>query len=357
MVAQRQQEWRERIEARPIELIDRRREALLADAKAAVGAFVGAQPENFGFVTNATGGVNAVLQSLELDAGDELLTVNHVYNAVRQAMRHVAQRAGAAVIEVPIPLPVHSPQQLIDAIGANLSERTRLVVIDHVTSPTALVFPIQQIIDRCATRGIDVLVDGAHAPGMVDLDIESLGAAYYSANLHKWACAPMGTAMLWVRPDRQAAIHPTTVSHYYGEGMAAEFSWQGTRDMSGWLAAPTAIEYFEQYGWQRVREHNHQMAMWVQRMLCDRWNSLGVQPTTPLDGSMIGSMTTLRLPDRMREIFASPADLHDRLYDAFSIEVPIFDWDDAWWIRASCQIYNTPDDYERLADAVLKILA
>lgn len=357
MVSEAQQRWRERIEARPIELIDRRRDDLLSDAKAAVAQFVGVQPQDFGFVTNATGGVNAVLQSLAFEPGDELLTVNHVYNAVRQAMRHVAERSGAKVIELPIPLPVQSPQQLVDTIAAGLTDRTKLVVVDHITSPTALIFPVKQIIELCEQRGIDVLFDGAHAPGMVDLDIASLGAAYYSANLHKWACAPMGTAMLWVRPDKQAAIHPTTISHFYGEGLAAELSWQGTRDMSGWFAAPDAIAYFEQYGWDRVREHNHQMATWVQRMLCEHWASIGVEPTTPLDGSMIGSMTTLRLPERMRDVCETPIGLHDRLYDEFALEVPIFDWDDAWWIRASCQIYNTPDDYEKLADAVLKLLA
>lgn len=356
VVSQAQQAWREKIEARPIELIDRRRAELVEPAKNAVGMFVGANPQDFGFVTNATEGVNAVLQSLRFEPGDELLTVNHVYNAVRQAMRHVAQRDGAKMIELPIPLPVQSPQQLVDAIEAGLTERTRLVVIDHITSPTALIFPVKHIVDLCAACGIDVLVDGAHAPGMVDLDIEALGAAYYSANLHKWACAPMGTAMLWVRPDKQQQIHPTTVSHFYGEGLAAEFAWQGTRDYSGWLSAPAAIEYFEQYGWQRVREHNHQMATWVQAMLCERWGKHGVEPTTPLDGSMIGSMTTLRLPDRVRELFELPEHLHNRLYDGYSIEVPIFDWDDAWWIRASCQIYNTPDHYEYLADALLKIL-
>lgn len=357
-VSQAQQRWRELIEARPIELIDRRRDDLLATAKQAVGRFVGGNPEDFGFITNATGGINAVLQSLTLNPGDELLTVNHVYNAVRQAMKHVAQRSGANVIELAIPLPVHSPQQLLDAIEAGITDRTRLVVVDHITSPTALIFPIKQIIEACEKRSIDVLVDGAHAPGMVDLDIAALNPAYYSANLHKWACAPMGTAMLWVRPDRQADIHPTTVSHFYGEGLAAEFAWQGTRDMSGWFVAPDAIDYMqEHYGWDRVLEHNHQMATWVQHMLCEKWGRFGVEPTTPLDGSMIGSMTTLRLPESMKQKFETPIDLHNRLYDEFKIEAPIFDWDDAWWIRASCQVYNIPEHYEQLADAVTKILS
>lgn len=355
-VSEIQQQWRERIEARPIELIDRRRDELLEESKRAVGDFVGAKPENFGFVSNATAGVNAVLRSLRFKPGDELVTVNHVYNAVRQVMRYVGERDGATVIEIPIGLPVSGPQELIGAIRARLSERTRLLVVDHITSPTALIFPIKEIVALCAKRGIDVLVDGAHGPGQVDVDVEGLGAAYYCGNLHKWACAPMGTAFVWARQDKQAGIHPPTISHFYGEGVAAEFAWQGTRDYSGWLSAPAAIAYFERYGWERVREHNHEMARWVQAMLCERWGKYGVEPTTPLDGSMIGSMTTLRLPERMRELFETPQQLHDRLYDAFAIEVPIFDWDGAWWIRASCQIYNSAGDYERLADAVEELL-
>ena len=176
------------------------------------------RPEDFGFVGNATDGVNAVLRSMDLRAGDELLTTDHVYHAIRQAMRYVAGRAGATVRELPVPLPVESADQIANAVLAGLSPRTRLLVIDHVTSPTALVFPIERIIAGSAERGVDVLVDGAHAPGMLPLDVGRLGAAYYAGNLHKWVCAPKGSAFLWARPDLQANVHPLVISHFLSEG-------------------------------------------------------------------------------------------------------------------------------------------
>jgi isopenicillin-N epimerase len=355
-VSEAQQRWRARIEANPVALVDRGRDSLLAPAKATVGRFLGASPGNFGFMSNATGAINAVLRSLTWTEGDEILTLNHVYNAVRMSMRFIAERWGARAVETPLPLPLRSPQQVVDAYAAAITPRTKLVIVDHITSPTAVVIPVAEIIALCEERGVDVLVDGAHAPGMVELDVESLGAAYYAGNLHKWACAPMGAAFLWVRPDRQQGIHGLTISHFYGEGVAAELFWQGTRDVTPWLCAADAIEYMAALpgGWESVRRHNHAMAVWVQAMLCERW---GVEPATPSDGSMIGSMTTVPLPQRARERFESALALQGRLYAEERIEVPVIDWDGCWWIRPSCQVYNTPEQYERLAEAVMRMIA
>lgn len=339
-------------ETRPIEWLDRTLDERLAEAKGTVGAFLGMQPADFGFVTNATGGVNAVLRSLTFEPGDELLTTNHVYNAVRQTMRYLAERAGAKHVEASVPLPLTGPDQIVLAIERAMTDRTRLLVLDHITSPTAVIFPLRKILELSASRGIDVLVDGAHAPGMVDLDVESLGAAYYTGNLHKWVCAPEGAAFLWVRGDRQRGIHPTTISHFIDEGMAGEFAWQGTRDITPWLTAADSIDWFEALGWDAVRAHNHQLAIAVQVMLSDR---LGVPPSTPLDGSMIGSMTTIRLPDGVRS-FESAESFQAALYDRYRIEVPIIDWEGTWWVRASCQVYNRFAEYERLADAVLELI-
>jgi isopenicillin-N epimerase len=350
-VLEAQTAWRDRIEARPIELLDRRRDALLEEAKAAVGRFLGARPDDFGFVSNATGGVNAVLRCLELNAGDEIVTTTHVYNAVRQTLRHVCERSGSTVVEAAIPMPISGPDVALEAVEAVMSDRTRLVLVDHLTSPTALLLPIEAIISRCAKRGVDVLVDGAHAPGMLELDIERLGCAYYTGNLHKWVCCPKGTAFLWVRADRQAGIHPGTISHFLGEGLAREFSWQGTRDITGWLCAPEAIEFFARLGWDRVRRHNHEMATWAQAYLASRW---GVEPATPLDGSMLGSMVTLPLPETARQRWPAPAAFQAALYELDRIEVPVIDFGEGWWVRVSCQVYNVPEHYERLADAVIE---
>jgi isopenicillin-N epimerase len=360
VVSDAQQRWRHRLEARPVELLDRWRDDLLDEAKRSVGQFVGASSRNFGFVTNATGGVCAVLRSLRFQPGDELLTIDHVYNAVRMAMRMVAGHSGAGVIELPLPLPLRSPDEIVDAIAAAITKRTRLLIIDHITSPTAVLMPVQRLLDLCADREVDVLVDGAHAPGMVDLNVEALGAAYYTGNLHKWACAPMGAAFLWVRPDRQSGIHPLTISHFFEQGFAAELSWQGTRDITPWLCAADAIGFMDGIGWERVRRHNHDMALWMQAMLCDRW---GVESATPLDGSMIGSMATVPLPPGVTGRFDSAQALQARLYDEHRIEAPVIEWPvnaidgekPRWWIRPSCQVYNTAEDYERLADAVLKM--
>lgn len=344
---------RQAFERHPIEMLERRRPELLARAKQAVGALIGARPDDFGFVTNATGGVNAVLRSLEFRAGDEILTTNHVYNAVKRTIGFVGARAGARNTELRIPLPIRSPQQVTDAVAGALGDRTRLVVIDHITSPTAVVLPVEAIVRLCAARGIDVLVDGAHAPGMIDLDMERIGAAYYSGNLHKWVCAPKGAAFLRVRPDRQRGIHPNIISHFLDEGLAAEFAWQGTRDITAWLTARDAIEFMEGLGWDRVRRHNHQLATWVQSLLTQRW---GVEPATPADGSMLGSMATVALPPEAAGRFDDPAALQARLYKEHRIEVPVLDWDGRWWVRASCQVYNNPVQYEHLAEALTELL-
>ena len=354
-VFQAQTEWRRRIEADPIELLGRRCADLVADAKVPVAERFGMRPDDFGFVTNATEGVNAVLRSLALRPGDELLTTSHVYHAVRQTMRLAARRAGGTVREVAVPLPVTSAADVLDRIVAGLSPATRLLVIDHVTSPSGLVFPVAAIVAACGERGVDVLVDGAHAPGMLPLDVGRLNPAYYAANLHKWCCCPKGTAFLWVAPSHQADVHPTVISHRLDEGFANEFAWQGTRDKSAWLTAPTALAFLADLGWDAVLAHNHQMAVWAHAMLVDRWQ---VEPVSPLDGSMLGTMATVRLPGRLAEL-DGPAltALQQRLHDEHRIEVPLIGWPGGAMLRVSCQAYNTPADYERLADVIARVAA
>jgi isopenicillin-N epimerase len=349
-----QNQWRRRIEAEPIEILGRRWLDLLATAKAAIGQWLGMASSDFGMVTNATEGINAVLRSLPLGPGDELLTTNHVYNAVRQAMRHVAAQAGASYREIDIPLPATSADQIVQRVLSELSDRTRLLVIDHVTSPTALVFPIEPIAAGCERRNIDVLVDGAHAPGMLDLNVPNLGVAYYAGNLHKWACAPKGSAFLWVRPDRQHAIHPTIISHHLGQGFEREFDWQGTFDASAWLATPAAIDFMAGFGWDCVVRHNHDLAVSAHRMLCTRWKS---EPISPLAGQLLGSMATMRLPGQLAQWTEDRLTLlQQRLYTEHRIEAPLIRWGNQAFVRVSCQVYNAAGDYQTLAD-VLEQLA
>jgi hypothetical protein len=254
-------------------------------------------------------------------------------------------------VEIPIPLPVADGASVAAAVIGGLTERTRLVVIDHVTSATALVFPVEEIVRACRARGVEVLVDAAHVPGMLDVRVEDLGCDYWTGNLHKWCCAPKGTAVLWVSPERRATVAPMTVSHFAGEGLDAEFDWQGTRDMAPWMVAGTAIDFMAELGWDRVRAHNRQMAAWVHRMLCERWE---LEPVSPADGSMLGSMCTVPLPAEIPARFGSPAEFQEALYRAHLIEVPVIEFGGRWHVRPSAQVYNRAEQYDLLAQAVLE---
>jgi isopenicillin-N epimerase len=345
--------WRTRIENDPVEILGRQSPKLIDIAKSAVGDWLGMNPADFGLVTNATEGINCVLRSRPFTSGEELLTTNHVYNAVRQAMKYVAQRSGGGYREIDIPTPIESADAILRTIVSALSPRTRLLVIDHVTSPTAIVFPVAEIISACASRNVDVLIDGAHAPGMLDLNIAELGAAYYSGNLHKWAFAPKGCAFVWVRPDRQRDFHPTIISHNLGKGLPAEFVWQGTRDFAAWFTIPRAIQFMADLGWEIIFSHNHQMAVWVNQMLCESWQTASL---SPLDGSMLGSMATVPLPPPLDELTDSQLGvLQSRLHDQYKIEVPLFRWQEKIHARPCCQIYNTQDDFDRLAKTIKTI--
>jgi isopenicillin-N epimerase len=354
-------DWRRRIEAEPVEIMGRRWPELVAEAKRPVATFLNANPDHLGFVTNATEGVNAVLRSLVFDPKDkrnELVTTSHVYHAIRQSMKFTAKQAGAVYQEIDVPLPAASGEQIVERIIAGLSERTKLLVLDHVTSPTALIFPVEPIARACREREIDLLVDGAHAPGMIPLDLESLGQAgvtFYTGNLHKWCCAVKGTAFLWARADRANDVHPAVISHWYGEGLSAEFHWQGTRDHAGWLTAGAAIDWIGQWGWERVRAHNDAMATWAHAMLCDR---LDVEPVSPRDGSLLGSMATVRLPPPLDGMDDEQTKrLQQSLYTDHRIEMPLVSWGGRKFLRVSCQIYNLAADYERVAEVMATLRA
>ena len=354
VVRQAQEAWRVRIESNPIEWIGRRNIESLVAVKKPLARFVGCQPNDLGFVTNATEGVNAVLRSLRFESGDELLTCDHVYNAVRQAMKFRAQETGARVVEVPIALPVHDQDHAMNCILNAITPRTRLIVIDHITSPTALRFDVRKIIDAVKGTRAQVLVDGAHAPGALDLSLEALGADFYSANLHKWTMAPRGCAFVWVAPQFQKDIHPCVISHEFANGFAAEFDWQGTRDLSAWNSISAALSWFEDLGADRVLRHNHQLAAWAHQLLCAE---LSFEPISPLDGSMLSCMASVRLPNALRRKFEKPEAFQKQLLDVDHIEIPVFDWNQQWLLRLSAAIHNEPAQYERLVVALKKYLA
>ncbi|UCD75310.1 MAG: aminotransferase class V-fold PLP-dependent enzyme [Phycisphaerales bacterium] len=352
-VLQAQDRWRRQMEADPVEFLDRAGPLLLDHLKDVTGRFLGAEPGDFGFLTSATEAINAVLRSLDFGPGDELLTTDHAYPGIRNSLQYVARRSGATLVEVPVPLPLASHDTVVAAIEEALTPRTRLVLVDHITSFTALLFPLERIIDVCRKRGVEVLADGAHAPGMIDLSVERLAATYYAANLHKWVCAPISAAVLWVTSDNQQRIHPLVISNFLGEGFEREFLWQATRDVTSWLAAEEAIAFGERLGWEMIRRHNHEMAVWVQQMLCESWQA---EPNSPLDGSMLGSMVSITLPEAVRRQFDDHRALGAHLYQAHRIEVPVTEWNGRWLIRPCCHIYNRPEEYLRLAETINELM-
>ena len=359
-VLQLQAELRRQLEAEPVQFLWRRYEERLQPARQALAGFVHARPADLAFLTNATTGVNAVIRSLKLRRGDEVLTTNQDYNACRNALAETVRRAGAKLVVADVPFPLRSAAEITDAILRAVTRRTRLAMIDHVTSNAALVFPIRAIIRELEARGVDTLVDGAHAPGMVPLNLHDLRPAYYTANLHKWVCAPKGAAFLWAREDKQAGLQPAVISHGNNRPRPGftpfqdRFDWAGTFDPTAWLCVGEAIRFMNglvRGGWREIFHRNHTLVVAARRKLCERW---GVEPPCP--DHLLGSMATIALPERFQGL--PPAGKIDteqlRLYDEFKTEVPFqrFGQPDRRWLRISAQLYNSPAEYAYLGQAM-----
>ncbi|MDX2115116.1 MAG: aminotransferase class V-fold PLP-dependent enzyme [Planctomycetota bacterium] len=360
-----QRHLQDRMEREPVRFMVRELEPLLDQARAALARFLGADDEGLVFVRNATEAVNGVVRSLELDAGDQLLTNDHEYNACNNALRFVAARARggpANVITARIPFPITSPEQATDAVLAAVTPRTRLVMISHVTSPTALVFDLAPLVRELEERGIPVLVDGAHAPGMIPLDLRALGASYYVGNCHKWLCAPKGAGFLWVRdPAARALTFPASISHGLNSRRPDRarfremFDWTGTSDFSAWLSIPEAIATMESLapgggGWPAIMRDNRQKTLAARRTLC---RALEVEPPAP--ESMIGSLATV--PIWPAHYQPGNEDPMKRRMEELGVQAPLITWPEqpTRWIRVSAQLYNDASQYEYCA-AVLKML-
>ncbi len=352
-----QQELRHRIERQPLQFFGRDLEELLDRARTELAAFVGANAEDLAFVPNATTGINTVLRSLKFVPGDELLTTNQEYNACRNALNFVAERSGAKIVVAEVPYPIESSEQAVEPILRAVSPKTRLTLLDHVTSQTGLVFPIAKIIHALTQQNIDTLIDGAHAPGMVAIDLATIGATYYTGNCHKWLCAPKGAAFLYVKRDKQSEIRPLTISHGANSPrrdrsrFRVEFDWTGTDDPTAYLCVPEAIRFMGSRlpgGWAELMKHNRENAITARNILCE---ILKVAPPCP--DEMIGSLATVPLSD------GSCVELQDALLGKFGIEVPIVPYPAAprRLVRISAQIYNTLDQYEKLGRAIVELSA
>lgn len=360
-----QQRLRAQLEGEPLRFFMREFEQLLDEARSQLATFVGVEPDDLVFVPNATTGVNTVLRSLQFESDDELLTTNHEYNACRNALDFVSDRTGGQVVVAKIPFPINSPEQVVEAVLERVSPRTRLALLDHVTSQTGLIFPIKQLVQQLAARGVDTLIDGAHAPGMVPLNLREIGATYYTGNCHKWLCAPKGAAFLYVRRDKHSAIRPLTISHGANSPRSdrsrfqLEFDWTGTDDPTAYLCVPEAIRFMGSLlpgGWSELMARNRDLALTAKQLLCE---ALGALPLCP--PQMIGSMAVVPLPGRATNVAQKQLipPLQNALFELFGIEVPVITRTDApkQLIRISAQLYNKQEQYEYLAQALMELLA
>jgi isopenicillin-N epimerase len=361
-VLAQQRRIRARLEREPVQFFVRELERQCDEARHALALFLGAAADDLVFVPNATAGVNTVLRSLRFARGDELLVTDHEYNACRNALDFVAARARARVVVAPLPFPLRRADQVTEAVLGRVTPRTRLALLDHVTSQTGLLLPIAQLVQELDRRGVDTLVDGAHAPGMLPLRLTRLGAAYYTGNCHKWLCAPKGAAFLHVRRDRQPLIRPLVISHGANSPRAdrtrflIEFGWTGTWDPSAFLCVPAALECVGALlpgGWPAVMRRNHALVIAGRDLLCA---ALG-QPR-PCPASMIGSLASVPLPDAphpappLSPLYADP--LQEKLLREHRIEVPVIPWPapPRRLLRVSAALYNHLAQYAVLAEVL-----
>jgi isopenicillin-N epimerase len=342
--------WKARMEAQPTAFFQDILPAAIVEAAAKVAPYFGVAHERFAFVENATQGTNAVLRSLAFKPGDEILISDHVYNAVRMNLHDVVARTGVKVVEVQVGLPVQGQAQITAAFRRGLSERTKLIIADHIVSASAIIMPVAEIIALGRSAGVPVLIDGAHAPGMVDLDVDALGATWYVGNLHKWMCAPRGAAFV-ARAADAPEIHPTTISHNHGLGFALEFAQLGTRNACAWLAASEALAFHEGLGGAALRARNHALAVEAGAMLARAFRTETGGPD-----ALFGSMATIRIPTSRPPTREGGRAVRDQLWRRHRIEAPVMALDGALWLRVSAAAYNEISDYEGLAELVMGIV-
>ena len=344
VVLEAAREWRDRMEADPSTFFRRDLEGSIRQAAERVARFLGGQSEDWAFVENATAGLNAIIASLVLHPGDELVCLSQVYGAIGNALRHHAERCGARVVRIPVPVPFVDPAPLLDALAGALGPRTRLACFDHITSAGAVVLPIREMAAICRERGVPVAIDGAHAPGQIALDVPALGVDWYVGNLHKWAFAAKGAGVIWCAPEHQAALHPPAISHALGTGFVAEFDYTGTRDNSAWLAVPAALDYLDSFGSDTLRGRNAALAREAGDLLTDAWGSEAAAAA-----EFCASMVSVRLPGSSRAGHDAAPALAAKLNRNHAITAGVMVLDGAVWIRVSAQIYNEIGDYRRLA--------
>jgi isopenicillin-N epimerase len=344
-----QQDWRDALERNPHGFLVRQLPALLEDVRARLAAFLGADPAGLVFTENATTGMQTVIAQLELAAVDEVLTTDHAYVPVLTQLRMVAAASGAVIKVVSVPATAAGRQDVAEAILSELTGRTRFVVLDHVASCSGLVFPVDLVVAECRRRGIGVAIDGAHAGGLLPVDLDRLGADFWVGNLHKWLCAPKASSVLYAAPQWRGGLRPLVASHRFDDGFQPAFDWTGTRDPSALLAVPAALAFFERAGWPAVREHNDDLARRGAELVAEQ-----IGTSAPGGDGLTAAMRLIQLPAPLDD--ASARGLEHELLDRYKIVVPVTNLGGWQWLRVSAQLYNTIADYDRLATALATIL-
>jgi isopenicillin-N epimerase len=341
------QDWQLELERQPVEFMQRCSRTLLSEARQALGDFVGADADDLVYVTNVTLGLNIVVRSLPLEPGDEVLTTDHEYGSLNHAWEFVCEKRGARYIPRSVPLPITSVEQVVDAIWSGVTDRTRVLFVSHITSPTALILPVEELVRRARDAGIITVIDGAHAPGQITLALDELGVDFYGGNCHKWAMSPKGAGFLYARREMQPLLEPLVggrrdcapdVSR-----LVTDHQYQGTRDLAAFLAVPAAIRFMQEHDWDAVRARCHALLRYVYQQMTAL---TGLEPLTPDNGQWYAQMASIPL---------LPCDaraLKQWLYDEHRIEVPILNWHDRPLIRLSVQGYNTVADIETLIEAI-----
>lgn len=351
-ILEKQQEWQREVERQPVEFFQRRAPAFLTGARAALAAFLNVTHQDLVFVTNATTGMNIVTHSLNLKAGDEVLATNHEYGAVDRAWRFNAKERGFTYKIQPIPL-AHESSKFCDLLWQGVTKNTRVISISHITSPTATIFPVIEVCKRARAEGIITVIDGAHAPGQIDLDLSLISPDFYTGNLHKWLCAPKGSAFLYVRPEMRRLIKPFVVSWGYEaeEPTNNQFldytEFMGTRDLSQFLVTPSAIEFQSDHDWPKVRKHCHMLLSQIESDI----RKITRLPSIYSSDTQYSQMAAVALPKDTDVVR-----LKEELINKFRIEVPVYKWHENPLLRVSVQAYNTHHDLDRLRDALIKLL-
>jgi isopenicillin-N epimerase len=351
-VISEQDRWRALTESDPTGFFWRVLPDALENARVVAARFVRADPEGFVFTTNATTAINTVLASLGLGEGDELLVTDHGYGAIRLASRKACERTGAKLVVHSVPLPRHGQDELIDAVLAGVTSQTKIAIIDHVASPTGVVFPVGELVRALRERGVLSLIDGAHAPGMADLDLSALDADFWTGNFHKWCCAPRGSAGLFVRSEHRERTVPLVTSWDALEGFVKSFGWVGTTDYTPYLSVPAAITFMEQLGWGRLRRHNRELAAFGAQVVRE---ALGT--SAPTEAPVFEAMSLVALPEGTADTLEGTRALSGRIADTLKAEVAVFPWQGRGYIRLSAQAYNAPGEYEDLAIGLRELLS